>query len=798
MKNLVAALTLRFFDRLSGPSRNAVSAIGQLNRAQEMGKAASGRWSAGLEKLDGKLTRLASASLITDGIGRAGEAMMRPLRSATALATTYEEKLAVIGDTADMTADRIARMDRAIMAASRLGRRPTEVADAAGIFVAGGLSDETTGQLLGTTTKVAIGARVAFDDAANAAMAFNQNMRVSADQIERAFDAAAYSGKQGKFELKDMAQYLPSIGAAAARRGMTGVRGVAEVTAALTAIRDQVGDSSEAATYMRDLLMKMDANETANNFAKFKVDVRARLRQEQAKGRSALDAIMDITGEAMGRGAQLNQLFTDQQAQLGLAALIDGRKRFDEIRTAAQAAGGTVETSYRRMRATGSEKQMSYAAGMERMGIAVGKILAPAVGAVVPLLERFADWLAQSGEKGSLIAKTAVWAAAGFAGFAVSAAALGQAVVGILGPILIMRTVFGTMGGAALQAGAAQVIGAFARMRMAAIGFNLSLLANPLVLGVAAAVAAVAVVAVVVRKYWQPIKAFFGGVGQALGEAFGPALSSIGGALRPLKPLWDAVAGAVGGFFGWLGRLMQPMQATQGQLDGATNAGRQFGRMLVLAFNLSPIGVFAGGVMAAFRFIRGAMNWRPIETLRGAWSTVSGFFTGMASRFNGFGRMIMQGLISGVRAMLGEVAGAVVGVANGAVARFKGVLGIKSPSRVFAALGGYTMEGLTLGLTRGGRSAVGQVAAVGAALVTAMPGATAGPVGSAMPAVLSSLAAPASAAPAERGSSRGGVQIDQVTIQVTIPAGADAARQGATAGRAAADAFRARLFDGLD
>lgn len=239
MKNLVAALTLRFIDRLSGPSRGAAAAIGQLKRAQEMGAAASSKWSQGLEQLDGKLTRLASASLITDGIGRAGEAMMRPLRGAMTLATTYEEKLAVIGDTADMTADRVARMDRAIMAASRLGRGAGQVADAAGIFVAGGLSDDVAGQLLGTTTKVAIGARVAFDDAANAAMAFNQNMKVSADQIERAFDAAAYAGKQGKFELKDMAQYLPSIGAQAARRGLKGVGGVAEVTAALTAIRDR-------------------------------------------------------------------------------------------------------------------------------------------------------------------------------------------------------------------------------------------------------------------------------------------------------------------------------------------------------------------------------------------------------------------------------------------------------------------------------------------------------------------------------------------------------------------------------
>ncbi len=82
----------------------------------------------------------------------------------------------------------------------------------------------------------------------------------------------------------------------------------------------------------------------------------------------------------------------------------------------------------------------------------------------------------------------------------------------------------GGLGGAAFKMGATQVIGLFGRMRLAAIGFNLSTLANPVVLIGAAAVAAVVGVGVglVVRKYWEPIKAFFGAVGQGLGKAFGP------------------------------------------------------------------------------------------------------------------------------------------------------------------------------------------------------------------------------------------------------------------------------------
>ena len=260
------------------------------------------------------------------------------------------------------------------------------------------------------------------------------------------------------------------------------------------------------------------------------------------------------------------------------------------------------------------------------------------------------------------------------------------------------------------------------------------------------------------------------------------------------------------------------------------------------------------GIRAAFGAIRAVMAWRPMETLRSAWSGLSGFFGTVQAAFRGFGRMIIQGLINGIRSMLGGVQSAVGGVASSAIGRFRNLLGIRSPSRVFMGLGSDTMAGLALGLSRGGRSAIGQVAAVGGAMLAAMPGvapaadvsavrstseSAASPqpamtppsrgivpsgvmqtvvsliptptsprpaVTPATPAVVPSSTMPtmlplivpaASPAPATAPAGRGDVRIAQVTIQVTIPAGA-AAGQGAAAGRAAADAFRARLYDGFD
>ena len=638
--NLTAALIFRFIDRLSGPARAAARAVGDIERAQKMASRASDQWSRGLSDLDGKLDRLANVSLVTEGLNRAGQAMARPLIGAARASISYSESLATIGDTADMTTEGIGRLDRAIRAASRAGGRgPAEIAAAAGIFAAAGMSEEVTSRLLGTTTKVAVGTKTNFDVAARAAVSFSQNLGVAADQMERAFDAAHFAAKQGKFELSDMAQYLPSLGAIGARRGMQGVSGVAELTAALKVIRDQTGESSEAANYARDLLMKLDANETVSNFDKFGIDLRAALAEQRARGATALDAVMNVTSAAMGKGAQLNQLFTDQQAQLGLAALMDGRQEFERVRAEAERATGTVQSSFNRISNTDAERMRRYTASMERVAIAAGSILAPAAGAAAVALESITGWMSAAVESGNPLAKVAIWAAAGFAAVAVSAGVVGNAVMGILGPFYILKSLMGDVGQGAMAGAWAKIATGLGRARAAALAFNLTMLANPVVLGIAAAVAAIAVVALVVRKYWQPIKAFMTGVGQGVAEAFAP----LAAVLAPLRPVWDAIASGIGKAWTWITRILEPVRSTQEELAGATSAGRSFGRILGAALKIPLLPLMALGYVGArvFGFIRRLFNWSPAATLSRLWTPIGGFFGRL---WSGARAVVSQGL----------------------------------------------------------------------------------------------------------------------------------------------------------
>ncbi|MGU5323887.1 phage tail tape measure protein, partial [Pseudomonas aeruginosa] len=94
--------------------------------------------------------------------------------------------------------------------------------------------------------------------------------------------------------------------------------------------------------------------------------------------------------------------------------------------------------------------------------------------------------------------------------------------------------------------------------------------------------------------------------------------------------------------------------------------------------------------------------------------------------FTDFGNMIVQGLVNGLLAGIGQIKRAVQRVGGAAIDWFKDKLGIHSPSRVFADLGGFTMAGLAQGLGAGQAGPLGVIARFGQGLVSAGRQAVAG------------------------------------------------------------------------
>ncbi|HFX2802453.1 TPA: phage tail tape measure protein [Pseudomonas aeruginosa] len=161
---------------------------------------------------------------------------------------------------------------------------------------------------------------------------------------------------------------------------------------------------------------------------------------------------------------------------------------------------------------------------------------------------------------------------------------------------------------------------------------------------------------------------------------------------------------------------------------------------------------FDGGLLGITKLI---LNFSPIGLFYRAFAAVMNYFGfELPGKFTEFGSMMMQGLVNGIKNAAGAVKGAVVGAADDSINYFKEKLGIHSPSRVFAELGGFTMAGLEQGLTKNQGGPLGaitslakQLTAAGAITFGAAGGAIAmdnrPPLSAAPPQVASAAAAPA-------------------------------------------------------
>lgn len=167
------------------------------------------------------------------------------------------------------------------------------------------------------------------------------------------------------------------------------------------------------------------------------------------------------------------------------------------------------------------------------------------------------------------------------------------------------------------------------------------LLANPILI----AVAAIAGVAYLIYKNWGPVSGFF-------------------------IDLWAQITGIFAPIGAWFGtRITEAKTAFSGGIQG----------MSALILNWSPIGLF----YAAFAKV---MSWFGID---------------LPSKFTGFGGMIIDGLIKGIKSGFEKLKGLWASINSYMPSFMQKSMDIHSPSRVMAGLGGHIMSGLGLGLQNG-------------------------------------------------------------------------------------------------
>lgn len=126
---------------------------------------------------------------------------------------------------------------------------------------------------------------------------------------------------------------------------------------------------------------------------------------------------------------------------------------------------------------------------------------------------------------------------------------------------------------------------------------------------------------------------------------------------------------------------------------------------------------FSGGIGGILTTLA---NFSPIGLIYQAFAGVLSYLgVDLPSRFTEFGNMIVNGLVNGLFAGMGQIKGAITSIGDSTIGWFKEKLGIHSPSRVFAELGGFTMAGLTQGLEGGQNGPLKVISSMGKQLAAA-------------------------------------------------------------------------------
>lgn len=508
-------------------------------------------------------------------------ALALPVGSVSRQTAEFDKEMRLIGNTADLTQEQTDALGREILrVSSRVGKSAQDTQKAAGFLIAAGLDVERTAASIEIIGRTATGAGADITDLSKAAFTLMDSLDVAPTELQRGLDILAQAGKEGNVELRDMADKLPTLGAAMVALKMRGLEATATLGAALEIARKGAGDPDTAARNMQNFLAKILSPETLNKAKKkFNLDLYAIIQREQQTGgnpfEASIEAIMRATG---GDAKKLGELFQDMQVQNFLRPIMQNWDEYRRIKDKALSATGVTDRDFASVMATQQQQFDNFRNSAGRLAITLGHALAPSVGDAAGKLSGLLDRVTVFVDKNPQLIGTAIKAAVAFTGLRLALVALGYASTFVIGPFLRLRTILATMqAGAALQA-VGKVATGWGRVGaiLRGVFVGAAALGWPLV----AVITAVAVGALAVRKYWEPIKAFFGGFATGLMDTVGPAFTALGTALAPLKPLWDGIVAVASKVWEWFTKLVEPVTMTGEQIGKATESGRIFGTIV--------------------------------------------------------------------------------------------------------------------------------------------------------------------------------------------------------------------------
>ena len=522
---------------------------------------------------------------------------------------------------------------------------------------------------------------VAFDLSGQQAGAAMTGLRsifgLTQDEVVKLGDAINHLSNNMDAKASDLLNIANRAGSTAKLFGLSGAQ-LNALGATFLALKTP---PEVAATGINALLMKLATADKQNE--KFQqglqdiglsAEVMKQMIQRDAQG--ALTTFLRQVKNAPDLMGTLSDLFGMEYAD-DIAKLVGSMDTYEKAvgLVADQTTyAGSMQAEYEARSATTANNLQLLKNQMSRLGITVGNALLPALNSLVGALMGPIDSLANLAERFPVVTQVVVGTVGALLGLKVATIALGYAWTFVKGPILGAQVAFQSVraGLALLQVQAATTgasagilsiawqrlqtgaLGLVAPIKSAALAFwsmlpaigatTVALLANPITWIVAGIGAAVAGLALVIRKYWDPIAAYVGGVFEGIRSAIQPAISSLETALAPLVPIGTLIANVFGFIadgvsrvVGWIGALLAPVTLSTEEFNNLSASGQSLGAVIggvlstafsVLTLPIRAVGTLVGWVIEGFTAL---VTFSPLALISAAWQPVAEFMTSLWS-----------------------------------------------------------------------------------------------------------------------------------------------------------------------
>lgn len=277
------------------------------------------------------------------GTAIAAISFMQPIKEAAA----FQQSLLDIASTSNKTGAQAYLMVDELKGrfeglAFTVGQTSETIAKGSGKMIAAGLDEQLVNNSLKSIGRATKAANAEFDDMAGVAVSLLQTLKLPADQLDDTFAGLIVAGKEGSFELKDMAKYFPTLTGQMAKLGITGRSAATQLAAMLEIARKGTADPAEAANNLNNFLSKITAPETVRNFEKMKVDIVGVMQDAATKGINPIEAVIQKISSLSGiSGKEIDGLMKKAKASglEGADALEEVRKQLEAIH-GASALGG--------------------------------------------------------------------------------------------------------------------------------------------------------------------------------------------------------------------------------------------------------------------------------------------------------------------------------------------------------------------------------------------------------------------------------------------------------------------------